>query len=626
MKVLHTEPMQKIRIIALGSVRYELVSTLHRLGMMHLSRSKLHLADDTPSERLPEISDQLVRMKSAVSMLGAPTSWESKKPMAHMALDSLLKETKESKLVDEIFKLTEERRALKESVKALDNALMLSDILGGLGVDFSKLKSDVLSFRAFTVDEKDMKELEDSLKESGIKHELMTKKVDKKRMLAFIAFDSKQGAKFDEYMKDIKSVELNLKDRYITSAPEQEMRKLVIKEKGDALKRLNEIEGRFKEIKDRNYMQIAGLAEMLDVEYERATVSSGFKKTGKTVVVEGWVPKKKVNDFREAVAKATNGKCHMEELEDKELAPSMMNSGKFMKPFEFLMDFYSVPRSDELNPTFIFMITLAISYGIMISDAGYGLMCLLLAWYVAKKTPPDDLLHNVALIWEMFSVPAIIFGIISNTFLGFSFAPFNGIMILDWIHGVPTLLLYTLLIGVVEVVIGEAFGFYNRYKHHETLMAISKLTSILTIIFGFIAVGGWFFNAFNPTLTLDSTIVAIVALVATAATSGMEAAEIPSLIAHPLSYSRLLGFGLASIILSSMINKAFTPNLSQGPIMFVVFGIIFIMLHSMNMLLSIFEGIVQGARLGFVEFFSKFYIGGGLKFKPYRFNRRYTKD
>ena len=46
----------------------------------------------------------------------------------------------------------------------------------------------------------------------------------------------------------------------------------------------------------------------------------------------------------------------------------------------------------------------------------------------------------------------------------------------------------------------------------------------------------------------------------------------------------------------------------------------------MNMLLSIFEGMVQGARLGFVEFFSKFYIGGGLKFKPYRFNRRYTKE
>ena len=625
---MSTEPMQKIRIIALGSVRYELVSALHRLGIMHLSKSKLHLADDVPSERLPEISDQLVRMKSALSMLGAPKSIDSKKPRAQLDLNHLLAETKSSKVVDEIFKLTEERRVLKESVKELDNALMLSDILSGLDVDFSKLKSEVLSFRAFTVDKEGMEELKDQLKSSNIKHELMTKKVDKKRELAFIAFDKNQSAKFEEIIKDIKSVELNLKDRYVTSAPEAEMRKLVTKERGEALNRLKEIDLKFKEIKDRQYLQIAGLTEMLDIEYERATVSAGFKKTGKTFVVEGWIPKKRLVEVKEAVTKAAGGKCSIEELEDKEVAPSMMSGNRILKPFEFLMDFYSVPRSDEINPTIIFMITLAIAYGIMISDVGYGLMSLVLAWYVAKITLPDDLLHNVAEIWMMFSIPAIFFGFLSNTFLGFAFLPaaYQGIVVLDWIHGVPMLLLITLMIGIIEILIGEVFGFFNRLRHHEKMLAFSKLTTILVIIFGFFAVGGWFFNAFNPTLTFDSTIIAIVALVLTAATSGMEAAEIPTLIAHPLSFSRLMGFGLASIILSDLIDKAFTPSLSQGPILMIVFGIIFLILHSMNMLLSIFEGMVQGARLGFVEFFSKFYIGGGLKFKPYKFNRRYTKE
>lgn len=622
--------MQKIRIIALGSVRYELVSELHRLGVMHLSKSKLHLADDVPSARLPEISDQLVRMKSALSMLGAPKSIDAKKPMAHLSLDPLLAETRGLKVVDEIFKLTEEKRALKESVKELDNALMLSDILAGLGVDFSKLKSDVLAFRAFTVDKEGMEELKEQLKSSNLKHELMTKKVDKKRELAFIAFDKNQNAKIEEIMKDIKSIELNLKDRYITSAPEAEVRKLVTKEKADALKRLNQIESKFKEIKDRQYLQIAGLTEMLDVEYERATVSAGFKKTGKTFVVEGWVPKKGLAEVKAGIMKAAGGKCDISELEagHEDVAPSMMSGNRILKPFEFLMDFYSVPRSDEINPTIIFMITLAIAYGIMISDVGYGLMSLVLAWYVAKITLPDDLLHNVAEIWMMFSIPAIFFGFLSNTFLGFAFLPaaYQGIVVLDWIHGVPTLLLITLMIGIIEILIGEVFGFFNRLRHHEKMLAFSKLTTILVIIFGFFAVGGWFFNAFNPTLTFDSTIIAIVALVLTAATSGMEAAEIPTLIAHPLSFSRLMGFGLASIILSDLIDKAFTPSLSQGPIVFIVFGIIFLVLHSMNMLLSIFEGMVQGARLGFVEFFSKFYIGGGLKFKPYKFNRRYTKE
>jgi V/A-type H+-transporting ATPase subunit I len=620
--------MQKIRIIALGSVRYDVVRTLHRLGVMHLSKSKLHLADDVPSERLPEISDMLVRMKSAMSMLGTPKSGSSKSPMQQMELDSLLNEVKGLKVVDEIFKLTEEKRALKESVKELDNALMLSDLLSGLGVDFSKLQSDVLSFRAFTMDNEELEDLQDALKTSGVKHELVTKSLDKKKKLAFMAFDNKKAAQIEDIMKDIKSVELNLKDRYLTSAPEKEMRKLATKERGDAVKRLSEIDVRFKEIKDKSYMQIAGLAEMVEVEYERATVSSGFKKTGKTFIVEGWVPKKKATEIKAAVTKAAGGKCQIDDLEDKELAPSMMSGNRLLKPFEFLMDFYSVPRSDELNPTIIFMITLAIAYGIMISDVGYGLMSLVLAWVIAKKTLPDDLLHNVAQVWMMFSIPAIIFGLLSNEFLGFAFLPgvYTGIQVLDWIHGVPELLLITLMIGVIEILIGEVFGVYNRLKHHEKKLAFSKFTTIFVIIFGFIAVGGWFFNAFNPTLTFDATIVAIVALVLTAATAGMEAAEIPTLIAHPLSFSRLMGFGLASIILSALIDQAFTPKLSQGPILFIVFAVVFVVLHSMNMLLSIFEGMVQGARLGFVEFFSKFYLGSGVKFKPYKFNRRYTKE
>ncbi len=54
--------------------------------------------------------------------------------------------------------------------------------------------------------------------------------------------------------------------------------------------------------------------------------------------------------------------------------------------------------------------------------------------------------------------------------------------------------------------------------------------------------------------------------------------------------------------------------------------VVFISLHFMNMILAIFEGIVQGIRLNFVEFFSKFYIGGGVKFKPFAYKRFYTKE
>ena len=53
---------------------------------------------------------------------------------------------------------------------------------------------------------------------------------------------------------------------------------------------------------------------------------------------------------------------------------------------------------------------------------------------------------------------------------------------------------------------------------------------------------------------------------------------------------------------------------------------LFLVLHFLNMIVSMFEGAVQGARLNFIEFFTKFYTGGGIKFKPFASKRVYTKE
>lgn len=176
-----------------------------------------------------------------------------------------------------------------------------------------------------------------------------------------------------------------------------------------------------------------------------------------------------------------------------------------------------------------------------------------------------------------------------------------------------------------QVCIGLALGFVNKFRHGEKLLALSKLTSIAALLAGTLSMVGYLFGVMTG-FAYPSMIVAIAATVVTLATSGIEASEFTNLIAHPLSYARIFGFGLASIMIASLIDKGFTPTLSHGVLTFVALTAIFIILHAFNMLLSIFEGILQATRLNFVEFFSKFYKGGGVKFAPYRFERHYTKD
>jgi V/A-type H+/Na+-transporting ATPase subunit I len=624
--MFRTEKMQKIRIIAIDSLKYEIIKVLHDLGVIEIRKSALELTDDKALDQFPDISTRLIKFEGALSLL--TESKVDKKHLKfekHVTLEKLYHLCDNLKIVDEIYSLEDERKKIVEDQKVVEEALTTANLFDGTEVNFGKLKSNILSFRAMVTEMRGAESIEDRIASRKIRNEIIKKVLPTKEELLFIAYEKSRDRDFDDLIRDINHYEVDLSNKYLDSDTKSvisAMQKLQSKYKH----RLGEIKKRFEIISKENYYDIASLMEMLEIEYDRANISTNFKKTGRTFIIEGWVPKAKVHQLKEAVKKTTDGKYEIEEVNDKELAPTYLNRPAILRPFDYIMEFFSLPRSDEIDPTYIFIITLAIFYGLTVSDVGYGLLSLVVAYFIAKKTDPYGLLHNVAKIWQLFSIPIIFFGLISNEWLGYSLPFFNGIKLFSWTTNIVGLILVTIYIGIFMVCLGQLFGFINNWNHGHKKLAIGKITSIFGIAFGVIAVGGWFFMAFSHNLTLISTVIAIISMIITAALSGIEAAELTNLISHPLSYIRLLGFGLASVIIASIIDKAFTPHLSLGIPLFILYAIIFMALHLMNMLLSIFEGIIQSARLNFVEFFSKFYKGNGVKFKPYYFKRRYTKS
>jgi V/A-type H+/Na+-transporting ATPase subunit I len=332
-----------------------------------------------------------------------------------------------------------------------------------------------------------------------------------------------------------------------------------------------------------------------------------------------------VPELRDKMLAVTNNKAVIDELQSDELAPTQTHRPKFLRPFDYMVSFYSVQRSDEIDPTWIFIFSFPIFYGLMVTDVGYGVASFILASLITRKTDPDGLMYNAAKIWQLNAIAAIFFGALSNQYFGFKLnysTPFS----FDWLKNTPELIAITVLFGVAQVILGLFFGIINSYHHGHKKLAVARFTSILVVACGTVAVAGAFFSAFDAVTTEITGGIAIVSLLLTVVLSGSEATEITNLITHPLSYARLMGFGLGSVIIAFLIDMAFTPNLNNGILIFLLYGVIFIALHFLNMLLSIFEGIVQGVRLNFVEFFSKFYIGNGVPFKPFSFKRVYTEE
>ena len=91
-----------------------------------------------------------------------------------------------------------------------------------------------------------------------------------------------------------------------------------------------------------------------------------------------------------------------------------------------------------------------------------------------------------------------------------------------------------------------------------------------------------------------------------------------------LSYSRLLALGLATGVIASVINQM-ASMLPTNIIGIIFFIIIFIVGHSMNLAINLLGAYVHTNRLQFVEFFGKFYEGGGRPFEPFKENTKYAE-
>ncbi|MGD0729108.1 MAG: V-type ATPase 116kDa subunit family protein [Candidatus Micrarchaeaceae archaeon] len=622
-----SEPMQKVRIVCLDNDKERLIQALHKLGILDLRKSKLNLSNDNAAEHFTVLSDMEIKLAGALALLKKPKkSKKDKFPNfeKHMNSDELISNFSKYSAIDNIYDLIEERKRVQQTLMHLEQSEKVANELSTIDFSFEKLHSNVLSFKAYVASNpKDMESFSKELEKKKFTAELIESK-SKKIPSMIVAY--KKNLDMDSIAKKYNLKELDLTLNYLSGKPIDALKR-IMHLKQEEQNKIKSIEKELEDVYNNDHRKLAALMEMIKIEITKAQVSETFKKTDRTIIIEGWVPKKSEKELEHEVSSATKNAYYLEKLETDELAPTLSNKPKFLQPFDFMINFISVPRSDEVDPAIPFIISFPILYGLMVTDVGYGILSFLFAWWITTFTDKEGLVYNTAKIWMLSSVSAIVFGVLSNQYFGLQLNKYilPGFVGFDWFKNVTSIILVSVIFGVTMVIVGLILGFVNKYKHHKKI-AFGRLTSVALILSGVVAISGGLFHVFNSNITLIAGIVAILSLIATIVLSGEEAGEITNLISHPLSFARLMGFGLASVVLAFLIDKAFTPSLSMGIPVFILFSILFIILHFLNMIVTMFEGAIQGARLNFIELFTKFNTGGGIKFNPFKSKRVYTKE
>jgi V/A-type H+-transporting ATPase subunit I len=98
--------------------------------------------------------------------------------------------------------------------------------------------------------------------------------------------------------------------------------------------------------------------------------------------------------------------------------------------------------------------------------------------------------------------------------------------------------------------------------------------------------------------------------------------NITGIFSDVLSYSRLFALGLSSAIIGMVFN--ILASMLTGAWYSIVFAVaIFVVGHVFNILINLLGAFVHTSRLQYIEFFGKFFEGGGHTFTPLTIKTKY---
>ena len=369
----------------------------------------------------------------------------------------------------------------------------------------------------------------------------------------------------------------------------------------------------------------------------RIVESEKLAQTENTILIKGWIPTEKVSEFEKVVKDEAGDNYYLTFTDadrDDATVPIKLKNGKVASTFENLTGMYAYPRYNEIDPTPLFTPFYILFFGMMGADVGYGLVLLLATMFVLKVVNLSSQMRKSIKFFFYLSFSVIFWGLLYGSYFG---ATIPGMWrLVDPASQYNDLLIGSILFGVVHIFVGLAIKAYMLIRDGKSLEAVYD------VLFWYMAlIGGMLFLIFKL-MNLSAVVanvsmwVMIAGMAGIVLTGGREAKGvgaklggglyslygISSYVGDFVSYSRLMALGLSGGFIASAINMI-AGMISGSWVGMIFIPVILIAGHLFNMFLSFLGAYVHTSRLMYVEYFGKFYEGGGKPFKDFRTENKY---
>ena len=387
---------------------------------------------------------------------------------------------------------------------------------------------------------------------------------------------------------------------------------------------------------------------LIDYFTMRADKYEQFKKVSlsdNVLYLSGYIPVKYAEKTVEQLENKFTVAITLSEPEEDEDVPVLLENNAFASGVEGITEMYSLPGKNDIDPNAIMSFFYYLFFGMMFSDAGYGLLMVIATAFILLKCKPEGNKKKTVMMYFFCGISTMFWGIMFGSFFGdlinvirTNYLGLPEMRLYLWLNpqgdDLMTTMLWCFLFGIVHLFVGLAIKGYLEWKQGDRFGAIFDVLSVYLAVGGAAPIcAGMIIDVPDIYKTVGKycALVGVVLIILTAGRSskgifgklgsGLYALynTISGYLSDVLSYSRLLALGLVTGIIGSVVNLMGTlpENMVVKTILFTV---VFVLGHAINFGINVIGAYVHTNRLQYVEFFSRFYEGGGRAFNPLKVN------
>ncbi len=608
-------PMRKATLTALRKDREPLLLALQRCGEF----MAIDHEESAAAQPLGLQDSDVHRVGAAIQFL---ESHKKKKPLfsprSSIRFDDLVEDRREAEaLAEEVESLRGQIQAARSEAVALQAQALSLKCWEGLTVEIERI-GPTASSRSYAgfVAPQNAKLLEEEAEEAGAVAQLLG--TGPEGVAVYVLCHASDDAAVASALKAAGFAQASFP--LVKGTPEMAIAGLH-KSASEALERAEALEERAKELLGRQD-ELKALYEQRRARQQRDAVQA--QNTREVFVLQGWVRSDREEQVREALdAVGVVFDLSCEDPAPGEQPPTVVQNRPVVQPFEAITDLYSRPSPFGYDPNAVMALFYFVFFGMMMSDAGYGLVTTVLLLAVQRIMKPRGGSPKL--------IGVLLFGSISTVLWGFAFGGLFGIslppLLFNPMEEPLTMLLLCYGMGLAHLFTGMIIKMVLLFRTGDWQGAVFDQLSWIVLIVGCLLLA-------LPATSGVGTMLAIAGAAMILVMNGRGKKNILSRLAgglgalygitgylsDVLSYSRIFALGLATGVIGMVINTI-AGLLTQGGGLLGALGFvgaIFVLIggHAFNIVINMLGAFVHTARLQYIEFFGKFYEPGGYEFKP----------